>query len=115
MRHAEDRIRTAGQRLMLVQTSGTDQYAGKISERSRVAVVGNDGTLVAFAVTTTTCGLGNGLVDELEDLYVRPEARRRGRAEALVDDNAPVGSRAGLPSTPSPASALGRLTLSSTT
>lgn len=28
MRHAETQVRGAGQRLMLVQTSGTDQYAG---------------------------------------------------------------------------------------
>lgn len=28
LRYAEDRARAAGQRLMLVQTSGTDQYAG---------------------------------------------------------------------------------------
>jgi ribosomal protein S18 acetylase RimI-like enzyme len=39
MRHAEDRARSAGQRLMLVMTSGTEQYAGT---RRFYAAVGYD-------------------------------------------------------------------------
>lgn len=39
MRHAEEQARGAGQRLMIVQTSGTDQYAGT---RRFYAAIGYD-------------------------------------------------------------------------
>ncbi|WP_223167738.1 GNAT family N-acetyltransferase [Nonomuraea sp. SYSU D8015] len=54
---------------------------------ARVAVCEGDGRLVAFAITTTTFGLESGLYAELEDLYVAPEARRRGLAARLIEDS----------------------------
>ena len=58
------------------------------SATAHVAVVDDAGELVAFAVTTTSFGLENGRIAELEDLYVIPRARRRGLAELLIDDSA---------------------------
>ncbi|MFI7108806.1 GNAT family N-acetyltransferase [Nonomuraea sp. NPDC050227] len=46
-----------------------------------------EGRLVAFGITTTTFGLEQGLYAELEDLFVVPEARRRGEAERLIEDS----------------------------
>ena len=48
------------------------------SAAARVAVVESDHELVAVAVTTTSFGLENGLIAELENLYVAPQARRQG-------------------------------------
>jgi aminoglycoside 6'-N-acetyltransferase I len=57
--------------------------------RARVAVAVAEGDrVVGFGVTTTTFGLENGLVAELEDLYVAPPARRQGLARALIEDSA---------------------------
>ncbi|MFF4192228.1 GNAT family N-acetyltransferase [Nonomuraea sp. NPDC001831] len=53
----------------------------------RVAVSESAGRLVAFGITTTTFGLEQGLYAELEDLFVAPEARRRGEAERLIEDS----------------------------
>ncbi|MEU1726039.1 GNAT family N-acetyltransferase [Nonomuraea sp. NPDC005692] len=53
----------------------------------RVAVSESEGRLVAFGITTTTFGLEQGLYAELEDLFVVPEARRRGEAERLIEDS----------------------------
>ncbi|MER6580403.1 GNAT family N-acetyltransferase [Nonomuraea sp. NPDC001023] len=53
----------------------------------RVAVSESAGRLVAFGITTTTFGLEQGLYAELEDLFVAPEARRRGEAEQLIEDS----------------------------
>ncbi|MFI7421206.1 GNAT family N-acetyltransferase [Nonomuraea sp. NPDC049684] len=53
----------------------------------RVAVSESEGRLVAFGITTTTFGLEQGLYAELEDLFVAPEARRRGEAERLIEDS----------------------------
>src|SRR5689334_5751379 len=47
--------------------------------------VAPDGSLVAFAVTTTSYGLENGLIAELEDLFVLPAYRRQRLGTALVD------------------------------
>jgi aminoglycoside 6'-N-acetyltransferase I len=44
-----------------------------------------DGSLVAFAVTTTSYGLEKGLIAELEDLFVLPAYRRQRLGSALVD------------------------------
>jgi len=56
--------------------------------RARVAVAEAGGEVVGFGITTTSFGLENGLVAELEDLYVAPRARRQGRAKALIEDSA---------------------------
>ena len=58
------------------------------SDDARVAVVDERGAVVAFAVSTSSYGLENGRVAELEDLYVVPEQRRRGLAQALIHDSA---------------------------
>lgn len=47
-----------------------------------------DGALGGFAVTTTSFGLENGLVAELEDLYVVPHRRRQGLATRLIEHSA---------------------------
>lgn len=57
------------------------------SPTARVAVSEADGRVVAFAITTTTFGLESGLIAELEDLYVAPDARRRGEAQRLIEDS----------------------------
>ncbi|MBB4966924.1 GNAT family N-acetyltransferase [Saccharothrix violaceirubra] len=58
------------------------------SPAARVAVVRSDTRPLGFAVTTTGFGLENGLIAELEDLYVLPSARRRGLGGRLVADSA---------------------------
>ncbi|NUP62825.1 MAG: GNAT family N-acetyltransferase [Nonomuraea sp.] len=58
------------------------------SPSARVAVSESEGRLVAFGITTTTFGLESGLAAELQDLFVAPEARRRGEAERLIEDSA---------------------------
>ncbi|MFF0494704.1 GNAT family N-acetyltransferase [Nocardia sp. NPDC004068] len=55
---------------------------------ARVAVAIGDGARVGFCVTTAKFGLEQGWVAELEDLYVMPGWRRRGIAEALIEDSA---------------------------
>lgn len=54
----------------------------------RAMVAEREGEIVGFAVTTSHVGLESGLVAELEDLYVRPDARRRGIAAQLITDSA---------------------------
>ena len=58
------------------------------SPDAHVCAASLGGEAVAFAITTTSFGLENGLVAELEDLYVRPEARRQGLADGLITDAA---------------------------
>jgi len=58
------------------------------SETVRVAVVTSDERLLGFAITTTSFGLENGRIAELEDLYVVPAARRQDLAKRLIDDTA---------------------------
>jgi aminoglycoside 6'-N-acetyltransferase I len=55
---------------------------------ARVAVVADGPALLALAITTTGFGLEDGLIAELEDLYVVPPARRRGLAGRLIEDSA---------------------------
>lgn len=55
---------------------------------ARVAVARSAQGLFGFAVTTTSFGLENGLIAELEDLYVVPWARRLGLGSLLVEDSA---------------------------
>ncbi|MCP2347843.1 GNAT family N-acetyltransferase [Nonomuraea roseoviolacea] len=57
------------------------------SPAARVAVSEEEGRAVAFAITTTSFGLESGPLAELEDLYVVPDARRRGEAERLIEDS----------------------------
>jgi aminoglycoside 6'-N-acetyltransferase I len=57
------------------------------ADTARVAVIDLDGTDAAFGITTTVFGLENGVVAELEDLYVAAHARRRGLTRQLIDDS----------------------------
>jgi aminoglycoside 6'-N-acetyltransferase I len=68
----------------LLRAHGITGGPGEASAAARVAVVDD----VAFAVTTTSYGLENGLIAELEDLYVAPPARRRGLTRTLIEDSA---------------------------
>jgi aminoglycoside 6'-N-acetyltransferase I len=45
------------------------------------------GAIAGFAISTSSYGLENGLIAELEDLYVAPAARRRGLAGRLIEDS----------------------------
>lgn len=54
---------------------------------ARVAVVQRADQLLGFAVTTTSFGLENGLIAELEDLFVVPIARRQGLGDRLIADS----------------------------
>ncbi len=65
------------------------------SDAARVAVIEEDGTIVAFGITTSGYGLENGLIAELEDLFVVPWARRRGLAGELIEDSARWARRIG--------------------
>lgn len=58
------------------------------SPAARVAVVHSADHLLGFAVSTTSFGLENGLIAELEDLFVVPSARGRGLAGRLIADSA---------------------------
>ncbi len=67
---------------------------------------------MGFAVTTTSFGLEDGAIAELEDLYVTPPARGTGLGRALVGDAiagpttvAAVSSRSSSPGTTAPPSA----------
>ena len=65
------------------------------SPAARVAVVHAPDQLLGFAVTTTSFGLENGLIAELEDLFVIPAARRRGVAGQLIEDSIAWARRQG--------------------
>ena len=67
------------------------------ADTARLLVIDLDGTVAAFGITTTVFGLENGLVAELEDLYVAPHARRRGLARQLIDDSAAWARALGAP------------------
>ncbi|GAA2632438.1 GNAT family N-acetyltransferase [Paractinoplanes durhamensis] len=58
------------------------------SDAAHVAVIASGGAVVAFAISTSSYGLENGLIAELEDLYVAPDFRRRGLAASLIEDSA---------------------------
>lgn len=59
------------------------------SSEARVALVTDPSDApIAFGVTTTSFGLENGHIAELEDLYVAPTNRRSGVGAALVEDAA---------------------------
>lgn len=55
-------------------------------QNAHVVVAFKDGRMCAFALTTAGFTLESGLIAELQDLYVRPEERRRGLASALIAD-----------------------------
>lgn len=67
------------------------------SPAARVAVVHSPDQLLGFAVTTTSFGLENGLIAELEDLFVLPAARRRGVAGRLIEDSIAWAREQGCP------------------
>jgi len=58
------------------------------AQDARVAVAVTVDGLVGFAVTTTSFGLEQGHLAELEDLYVVPGERGRGVGAALIEDSA---------------------------
>lgn len=58
------------------------------STAARVAVAEDEGELLGVAITITSFGLENGLIAELEDLYVVSSARRQGIAGQLIEDSA---------------------------
>jgi aminoglycoside 6'-N-acetyltransferase I len=87
--YAEDGFATSRERL-------ADHLAHLVpSGSARVAVVAEGAAPVAFGITTTTYGLEDGLVAELEDLFVAPPARRRGLAAELIADSARWARQAG--------------------
>ncbi|MBF6302075.1 GNAT family N-acetyltransferase [Nocardia amamiensis] len=57
------------------------------SSAARIAVAHSADQLLGFAITTTGFGLENGLVAELQDLFVVPAARRRGVGGRLIEDS----------------------------
>lgn len=56
------------------------------STTSRVMMVLEHGQVCGFALSTTDFTLESGTIAELQDLYVRPEHRRRGLAALLIED-----------------------------
>jgi aminoglycoside 6'-N-acetyltransferase I len=59
------------------------------SDGARTAVADHrDNEIVGFAITTLKFGLEQGLVAELEDLFVQPDHRRTGIGNALIHDGA---------------------------
>ncbi|MEU4238326.1 GNAT family N-acetyltransferase [Actinoplanes sp. NPDC026619] len=58
------------------------------SDAAHVAVIDSGGRIAGFGISTSSYGLENGLIAELEDLYVAPAFRRRGLAEQLIEDSA---------------------------
>jgi aminoglycoside 6'-N-acetyltransferase I len=58
------------------------------SPQAHAAVIDAGGEVVAFGISTSSYGLENGLIAELEDLYVAPHARQRGLAGLLIEDSA---------------------------
>jgi aminoglycoside 6'-N-acetyltransferase I len=57
------------------------------SPDARVAVAEVAGVVVGFAITTTSFGLENGRIAELEDLFVTPDRRGTGLGRALIEDS----------------------------
>ncbi len=58
------------------------------ADNAHLALAVVDGASGGFALTTTSFVLESGLVAELQDLYVAPEARARGVGTALIEDAA---------------------------
>src|SRR3954468_4124935 len=58
-----------------------------VSAAAHAAVIEAGGEIVAFAISTSSYGLENGLIAELEDLYVAPAFRRRGLGGELMEDS----------------------------
>lgn len=56
------------------------------SSAARVAVAEVAGVVVGFAITTTSFGLENGKIAELQDLFVAPDQRGTGLGRALIED-----------------------------
>jgi aminoglycoside 6'-N-acetyltransferase I len=58
-----------------------------VSQAAHVAVAVPAQEIVGFAISTSSYGLENGLIAELEDLYVAPASRRGGLAGLLIEDS----------------------------
>jgi len=72
-------------------STGPDALAANLrqlihSDAAHIVVVDQSDELMGFAITTTSFGLENGLIAELEDLYIPPVNRRQGLATRLIDD-----------------------------
>jgi aminoglycoside 6'-N-acetyltransferase I len=57
------------------------------ADNAHIALAEVDGIAAGFALSTTAFILESGLVAELQDLYVVPEARGRGLGSALIEDS----------------------------
>lgn len=74
----------------------TNLAALMVGDAARVAVAEVDGAaVVGFAVTTTSFGLENGRIAELEDLFVVPDRRGGGVGAALIEDSVAWATGAG--------------------
>jgi aminoglycoside 6'-N-acetyltransferase I len=58
------------------------------TQAARVTVAIHDATVAGFAITTTSFGLEQGHLAELQDLYIIPTKRGHGLGRALIDDSA---------------------------
>lgn len=58
------------------------------ADNAHLVLASVDGSLCGFALSTTAFILESGLVAELQDLYVAPDARARGVGAALIEDAA---------------------------
>jgi aminoglycoside 6'-N-acetyltransferase I len=56
------------------------------ADNAHLVLATEDDVAVGFALTTTAFILESGLVAELQDLYVTPEARAGGTGSALIED-----------------------------
>jgi aminoglycoside 6'-N-acetyltransferase I len=58
------------------------------ADNAHLVIATVDGAACGFALSTTAFILESGLVAELQDLYVAPQARARGVGTALIEDAA---------------------------
>ncbi len=90
--YAEDGFTTPARELAanlrVLMSSPAARVAVAVSEAAEPGVVG-------FAVTTTSFGLENGLIAELEDLFVVPSRRGAGVGRALIEDSVAWAAGAG--------------------
>ena len=58
------------------------------ADNAHIVLALQDAAVAGFALTTTAFILESGLVAELQDLYVTPDARGSGVGTALIEDSA---------------------------
>jgi aminoglycoside 6'-N-acetyltransferase I len=58
------------------------------ADNAHIVLATHDGAVAGFALTTTAFVLESGLVAELQDLYVIPDARGSGVGAALIEESA---------------------------